>query len=115
VSNDKHVLIISAHNLNYKNFWTGEWLSCWELEKIRNDSYSLKGTVKANTFYYEEGNIQFNLNNEFNETFIVEDEETLGSEVVKIIEEKENKVSITFKPRSKSTSIKYTIISRIII
>ena len=24
---------ISCHNLNFKNFWGGEWLSSWKFEK----------------------------------------------------------------------------------
>lgn len=55
---NKIVLIICAHNLNFKGFWTGEWLSTWELDLGSNHA---KGNVRSNTYYYEEGNIQFNL------------------------------------------------------
>ena len=44
-------VIISAHNINMKNFWSGEWLSTWTYK-----NGNVKGTIKANTYYYEEGN-----------------------------------------------------------
>jgi hypothetical protein len=90
----KIFLIISAHNLNYKNFWTGEWLSWWELEKLDSENFSLKGYVRANTYYYEEGNIQFNLKKDLVEKLSSSNEDaTLAKDVVGLIENSENKVS----------------------
>ena len=60
---NKIVVLISAHNLNLKSFWSGEWLSTWELSINGNQ---IKGTLRANTYYYEEGNIQFSLDTKFN-------------------------------------------------
>ena len=40
---DKIVVLISAHNLNLKSFWSGEWLSTWEYD-IK--SKKLKGNIK---------------------------------------------------------------------
>ena len=86
-------MIISAHNLNYKNFWTGEWLSWWELEKLEGCNYSLKGFIRANTYYYEEGNIQFNLKQDIEETLSSHNEDgILAKDVITIIENRENKV-----------------------
>ena len=86
-------MIISAHNLNYKNFWTGEWLSWWELEKLEGDNYSLKGFIRANTYYYEEGNIQFNLKQDIEETLSSQNEDgVLAKDVITVIENRENKV-----------------------
>ena len=31
-SSDKIIILISAHNINMKNFWSGEWLSSWEYD-----------------------------------------------------------------------------------
>ena len=91
----KIYLIISAHNLNYKNFWTGEWLSWWELEKVGDDKFTLKGFVRANTYYYEEGNIQFNLKQDLEEKLSSENEDaTLAKDVIGLIESLENRVSI---------------------
>ena len=60
---NKITTLISVHNLNLKSFWSGEWLSTWEMDI---NGKQIKGTLRANTYYYEEGNIQFNLDTKFN-------------------------------------------------
>lgn len=112
----KIVLILSAHNLNQKNFWTGEWLSLWEIENVNENSFQVKGNVKANTYYYEEGNIQFNLNKEFLENLnSTTSEEGLAKEIIEFIENVENNVNNFFNSRFKLILTKYTIIFQIII
>lgn len=49
---------ISCHNLNFKNFWGGEWLSTWVFDLSSN---SASGNIKVHNHYFEQGNIQFNL------------------------------------------------------
>lgn len=83
--------MISSHNLNKKSYWSGEWISSWELIKEQS-SWKLKGTVKANTFYYEEGNIQFHLETNFDETIPLGDDDTIAKSVINKIELNENKV-----------------------
>lgn len=81
--------------MNHKNFWCGEWLSCWELDKVGSNTYTLKGSVKANTYYYEEGNIQFNLKTNFEEKMSCETEgEEFARDVFNLIEARENKIQI---------------------
>jgi hypothetical protein len=50
---------ISCHNLNFKNYWGGEWLSSWTVDLSSN---TVTGTIKVHNHYFEQGNIQFNLN-----------------------------------------------------
>ena len=82
-------IIISAHNINMKNFWSGEWLSTWVFQNGK-----LTGTIKANTYYYEEGNIQFNVKTEFNENVSTGSDESTAKDILKIIEKKENDVQM---------------------
>ena len=70
-----------------KNFWSGEWLSTWVFQNGK-----LTGTIKANTYYYEEGNIQFNLKTEFDEKVNGSSDTEIASSVISIIEKKENDV-----------------------
>ena len=49
---------ISCHNLNFKNFWGGEWISTWVYDL---GSDSLSGTIRVHCHYFEQGNIQFEL------------------------------------------------------
>jgi capping protein alpha len=50
---------ISCHNLNFKNYWGGEWLSNWILDL---QTENISGSIKIHNHYFEQGNIQFNLN-----------------------------------------------------
>lgn len=90
-ANGKLNVMISAHNINMKNFWSGEWLSTWELETGSN---KVKGNIRANTYYYEEGNIQFNLKTDFDETISGGDDEALAKSLIALIEKKENDVQM---------------------
>lgn len=86
-------ILISAHNYNYKNFWSGEWLSFWTLT-IENGKYLLKGTLRLSTYYYEEGNVQFKSSKDY-EDFMIgspSDALALAEEIVKKIETSENDI-----------------------
>ena len=57
---------ISCHNLNHKNFWGGEWLSRWNVKHTLNSNdFELTGKIIINNHYFEQGNIQFNLDKSF--------------------------------------------------
>ena len=88
---NKIVVLISVHNLNLKSFWSGEWLSTWELDISGNQ---VKGTLKANTYYYEEGNIQFSLDTKFNTTIGGGDNNTVANNLVEFIKTSENSVQL---------------------
>ena len=53
---------ISCHNFNFKNYWGGEFLSSYVID-LTNDQ--LSGQIKVHNHYFEQGNIQFNLNKNF--------------------------------------------------
>lgn len=55
---------ISCHNLNFKSYWGGEWLSSWVINVA---SGFISGSVKIRNHYFESGNIQFNLSKDFPE------------------------------------------------
>lgn len=86
---NKLVILISAHNLNFKSFWTGEWLSTWEVDLSSN---TVKGSIKANTYYYEEGNIQFSLDNNVNGTAQGGDSASLAKSMIDVIKTNENNI-----------------------
>lgn len=57
---------ISCHNLNFKNFWGGEWQSTWDIShRLGSETFALVGRIKLNNHYFELGNIQFNMNKNF--------------------------------------------------
>ena len=53
---------ISCHNLNFKSFWGGEWVSTWTVNLA---GQNLSGHIKVHNHYFEQGNIQFNMNKDF--------------------------------------------------
>ena len=50
---------ISCHNLNFKSFWGGEWLSSWYVDLAAG---TVAGRIVVHNHYFENGNIQFNMN-----------------------------------------------------
>ena len=90
-SANKIVVLISVHNLNLKSFWSGEWLSTWEMDINGN---KVKGTLKANTYYYEEGNVQFNLDTKFTGYANGNDNEEIAENLVEFIKSSENSVQL---------------------
>lgn len=88
---NKIVVLISVHNLNLKSFWSGEWLSTWELDI---SGKGVKGTLRANTYYYEEGNIQFNLDTKFDGSAEGGDDAEVAANLVEFIKTSENSVQL---------------------
>jgi hypothetical protein len=85
-------LLISAHNYNYKNFWSGEWLSFWQLKKS-SDAFEIIGDIKISTYYYEEGNVQFKLSNSFmGKTTTNKHDNESADQVINFIMKSENKI-----------------------
>lgn len=55
VTADKKLTVnISCHNLNFSNYWGGEWLSNWHLDM---STQYLSGHIKVHNHYFEQGNI----------------------------------------------------------
>lgn len=54
---------VSCHNLNFKSFWGGEWVSSWTIDL--NNNGNVTGHIRVHNHYFESGNIQFNLNKDF--------------------------------------------------
>ncbi len=88
---NKIVVLISVHNLNLKSFWSGEWLSTWEMGI---NSKEIKGALRANTYYYEEGNIQFNLDTKFDGTASGDDNAAIADSLIDFIKTSENSVQL---------------------
>jgi hypothetical protein len=66
------------------------------LQKESDKTFVLKGNLKLNTYYYEDGNVQFNLKEDFSHELKGEESEEFANEVLKLIETDENDVKINF-------------------
>ncbi|CAG8437746.1 15272_t:CDS:2 [Acaulospora morrowiae] len=56
-----YTVAIVDDKFNPQNLWNGKWRSTWV---ISPDSDELKGTIKVNVHYYEDGNVQLNSSKE---------------------------------------------------
>jgi capping protein alpha len=61
----QHVItaVISSARYNPDNFWNGSWRSTWVCSfKPGGGPVQLTGNIKINVHYYEDGNVQLNVN-----------------------------------------------------
>lgn len=79
---------ISCHNLNFKNYWGGEWLSSWV---VNVNAGTISGHIKVHNHYFESGNIQFNLDKQFPSTKL---RALTGRAIVDAISKSETDVSL---------------------
>ena len=83
---DHQVIEISCHNVKLDSFWSGEWQSTFTL-----NNGQLSGELKVRCHYFEQGNMQFNLDKTW-ESIAVKDA-TDAASIVKAIHQTEEKVS----------------------
>lgn len=86
---DKIHVLICGQNINEKNFWSGEWLSIWELDL--NDK-KVTGEIKVNTIYYEDGNMQFNFKKNYETINKGKNDESIADDLIRFIEKNENEI-----------------------
>ncbi|KAJ5070227.1 f-actin-capping protein subunit alpha [Anaeramoeba ignava] len=87
---NKIVICITGARFSPSNFWNGRWRSVWEMNGTPNTSTTLKGEIKVNTHYYEDGNVQLTTYKEFKADLQVTDPQTTAKKVVELIQNLEN-------------------------
>jgi len=84
---------VSAKNVNLGNFWTGGWRSQYTLNVKSGSPTDLKGNIKTNVHYFEDGNVQLHTNIDKNAQIDVKDETQVAKDVVAAI----NKIESDFQ------------------
>jgi capping protein alpha len=52
------IVCISAANIHLGNFWTGGWRSVYHIPIGKEGTVEIKGDIKVNVHYFEDGNVQ---------------------------------------------------------
>jgi capping protein alpha len=86
----KVTICVSAKNTNLGNYWTGGWRGLYSLHVERQGQVELKGSIKINVHYFEDGNVQLHSTLEKSANVNVSSDDATGKEVAKAIEKIES-------------------------
>uniref|UniRef100_A0A914XB01 F-actin-capping protein subunit alpha n=1 Tax=Plectus sambesii TaxID=2011161 RepID=A0A914XB01_9BILA len=83
-------LCIEAHQFQPKNFWNGRWRSQWAVVLTEKQA-ELKGTIKVQVHYYEDGNVQLVSTKDIDRKITVSAQpENTAKDIIRTIEEEES-------------------------
>ncbi|XP_078159871.1 subunits of heterodimeric actin filament capping protein Capz superfamily [Carex rostrata] len=85
------VAIISASKKSPQNFCNGSWRSTWTFEfKDDTQLVDVKGKIQVAAHYFEEGNVQLNTKNEFNDSTVFQSPEDCAVQLTNIVRHHES-------------------------
>ncbi|XP_055342812.1 F-actin-capping protein subunit alpha-like [Paramacrobiotus metropolitanus] len=86
------VVAIEDHQFQPKNYWNGRWRSQWSLtfSPGSDSSVELRGIIKVQVHYYEDGNVQLVSSKEIKDEVTITNETETAKNVCQIVLDAEN-------------------------
>ncbi|XP_070396213.1 F-actin-capping protein subunit alpha [Dermacentor albipictus] len=85
------VACLEDHQFQAQNFWNGRWRSVWTVTFPSGAATAdVKGLVRVQVHYYEDGNVQLVSSKEIKATLNITNEQQAAKEFVQIVEDAEN-------------------------
>ncbi|XP_054168572.1 F-actin-capping protein subunit alpha-like [Oppia nitens] len=80
---------IEDHQFQPKNYWNGRWRSVWSITFSGLGRVEVKGTIKVQVHYYEDGNVQLVSCKDIKKLIDISSETQMAEAIVELVEEAE--------------------------